>query len=428
MDMTTDKPSASPEAKPPAAPGRLARTLSVGWQHKWSVTALILVFGAALLGALRLVLGPEVVVAQVVRGDLVQTVVASGHIETPYRVEIASQITGTVEDVLVQEGEQVKQGQKLVVIEASELQAAVIQNEGAVAQAEARVRQLRELTKPAADQALMQAQANLLNAQAAYDRASKLAGSGYGTRATLDDATKNLDVARTQVRTAELQVFTSSPVGSDYVMAETQLAQARANLNTARARLGYATIVAPRDGVLITRNVERGMVAQPGKAMLVLAPKGDIQVVVQIDEKNLGLLTLGQKALASADAYPDQRFVAVISYINPSVDINRASVQIKLLVQDPPDYLRQDMTVSVDVEIARRDNAVVVPARAVHDPASGTPWVLKASLGRAQQQPVRLGLRGTGQFEVLDGVLPGDLVVPLTSGVKAGQRIRAVLP
>lgn len=255
------------------------------WRHKWPVLGIALVLIAAGLGLARLLLGPEVVAALVQRGNLVQTVVASGHIETPYRVEIASQITGTVKDVLVKEGEQVHQGQQLVAIEASELQASVVQAEGAVAQAQARVRQLRELTKPAADEALKQAQANLLNAQAAYERASKLAASGYGTKATLDDATKNLDVARTQVRTAELQVFTTSPGGSDFVMAETQLGQALANLNTAQARLGYATIVAPRDGVLITRNVERGTVVQPGKALLVLAPAGDIQIVVQIDER-----------------------------------------------------------------------------------------------------------------------------------------------
>jgi HlyD family secretion protein len=333
-----------------------------------------------------------------------------------------------VQDVPVREGQQVKQGQQLIAIEASELQAALVQSEGAVAQAEARVRQLRELTRPAAEESLKQAEATLLNAQAAHERASKLAAGGFGTRATLDDATKNLDVARTMVRTAELQVFTSSPDGSDYVMAETQLAQARANLNTARARLGYATITAPRDGVLITRNVERGMVVQPGKALLVLAPAGDTQVVVQIDEKNLGLLQLGQKAVASADAYPDKRFVATLSYINPSVDINRASVQIKLAVAEPPDYLRQDMTVSVDVEIARRDDVVVVPARAVHDPASGAPWVHKAKDGRAVAQPVKIGLRGNGQYEVLNGLQPGDRVIPLTAGVRTGQRIRAVVP
>jgi len=406
----------------------LMRALAAAWQHKWSVLGIGLVLLAAALGIARLVLGPEIVVAVVQRGNLVQTVVASGHIETPFRVEIASQITGTVEDVLVREGEQVTRGQKLIAIEASELQAAVVQSEGAVAQAEARVRQLRELTKPAADQALQQAQANLVNAQAAYDRASKLAASGFGTRATLDDAIKNLDVARTQVRTAELQVYTSSPVGSDYVMAETQLSQARANLNTARARLGYATIVAPRDGVLITRNVERGTVVQPGKALLVLAPAGGTQVVVQIDEKNLGLLALGQNAVASADAYPDKRFAAVVSYINPAVDITRASVEVKLAVAEPPDYLRQDMTVSVDIEIARRDDAIVVPARAVHDPGNGAPWVLVVRDGRARQQPIKLGLRGVGQYELLDGLQPGDLVIPSTAGVKVGQRVRAVRP
>jgi HlyD family secretion protein len=412
----------------PAQPSLFVRSAGVALQHKWSVLGIALVVVAVALAIARLTLGPEIGVARVQRGNLVQTVVASGHIETPFRVEIASQITGTVEDVLVLEGDQVRQGQKLVAIEASELNAAVVQSEGAVAQAEARVRQLRELTKPAADQALMQAQANLVNAQAAYDRAAQLAANGYATRVTLDDAKKNLDVASTQVRTAELQVFTSSPVGSDYVMAETQLSQARANLNTARARLGYATITAPRDGVLITRNVERGSVVQPGKAMMVLAPAGGTQVVVQIDEKNLGLLALGQKAVASADAYPDRRFAAVLSYINPAVDITRASVEVKLAVAEPPDYLRQDMTVSVDIEIARRDDAVVVPARAVHDPNGGAPWVLAVRGGRAKQQAIKLGLRGVGQYELLDGLQPGDMVIPSTAGVRAGQRIRAVSP
>ena len=406
----------------------LARSSGFAWQHRWSVLGITLVLIATAMGAARLILGPEIVTALVMRGDLVQTVVASGHIETPHRVEIASQITGTVEDVLVLEGEEVKQGERLIVIESSELQAAVLQTEGAVAQAEARVRQSRELTKPAADQALVQAQASLVNAQAAFDRAAKLADSGYGTRVTLDDARKNLDVALTQVRTAELQVFTSSPVGSDYVMAETQLSQARANLNTARARLSYATIASPRGGVLITRNVERGMVVQPGKALMVLAPAGGTQVVLQIDEKNLGMLTLGQRALVSADAYPDKRFAATMSYINPSVDISRASVQVKLNVPEPPDYLRQDMTVSVDIEIARRDNTVVVPSRAVHEPGNGAPWVLKAGGGRARLQPIKLGLRGTGQYEVLEGLQSGDLVIPSTAGVRAGQRIRAVRP
>ncbi|MGZ5876241.1 MAG: efflux RND transporter periplasmic adaptor subunit [Bradyrhizobium sp.] len=398
------------------------------WSHRWFVLAVLLALGVGGWQGVRLIWGPAVVVDQVRRGNLVETVVASGHVETPFRVEIGSQITGTVEDVLVQEGERVGKGQPLISLESRELKATVVQAQGAVAQAEARMRQLDELTLPSAREALTQAQANLLNAQQTFDRTSQLAKNGYATRAALDDAQKVLDVARTQVRTAEFQVYTASPGGSDYVMAQTQLNQAHANLETADSRLGYATISAPRDGVLITRNVERGTVVQAGKALLVLAPAGEVQLVLQIDERNLGKLSLGQKALASADAYPDQRFAAVVSYINPGVDISRASVEVKLTVADPPGYLRQDMTVSVDIEVAAKDQTLVLPTRSMHDVLSGQPWALGIKDSRAIKRPVRIGLRGNAQIEILEGMAEGDVAIPLNSGVLTGQRVRAVLP
>ena len=422
----------------PSPPPRVKKTLPergrrsswprAVWNHRWFA-----LFAAALIAlgawqAARVLFGLAVVVDPVARGSLVQTVVASGHVETPFRVEISSQITGTVEDVLVEEGQRVTKGETLIAIEAGELKSAVVQAEGAVAQAEARLRQLHELTLPAAQESLTQAQATLLNAQQVYDRTADLAKNGYATKASLEDAQKNLDVARTQMRTAQLEVFTSSPGGSDYVMAETQLNQAKANLDTARSRLGYATIAAPRDGVLISRNVERGTVAQPGKALLVLAPAGDAQLVLQIDEKNLGLIAVGQKALASADAFPDKTFAAEVTYINPGIDITRASVEVKLTVPQPPDYLRQDMTVSVDIEVARRSDTLILPLRDIYDALTGSPWAMIVKEQRAHKQPVRLGLRANTHVEVLEGVAPGDLAIPVTAGVKTGQRIRPVLP
>lgn len=398
------------------------------WAHRWSILTMFVVVGGLGFVVARWLLGPEVVVYPAMRSDIVRTVVASGHVETPYRVEIASQITGIVEDVLVDEGQTVTRGQPLIGLEKSELNAALVQAQGAVAQAEARVRQMKEVSLPAAEQSLRQARATLDNAQSSYDRAEQLNRNGYGTRANLDEATKNLDIARTLVRTAELQVFTMSPGGSDSVMAQTQLDQAQANLTSARVRLGYATITAPRDGVLISRSVERGTVVQPGRALMVLAPSGDVQLVLQVDEKNLGLIHTGQPALASADAYPDKRFAATVTYINPSVEISRASVEVKLTVPDPPAYLRQDMTVSVDIEVDRRDGAVVVPARTVHDPATAAPWVLVVRDGRAREQPVKLGLRAADKVQVTQGLEPGALVIPIASGVRAGQRIRPVQP
>jgi HlyD family secretion protein len=178
--------------------------------------------------------------------------------------------------------------------------------------------------------------------------------------------------------------------------------------------------------VLITRSVERGAIVTPGKALLVLAPEGAVQLVLQIDEKNLGLLAIGQGALASADAYADKRFPATLTYINPSVDISRGSVEVKLTSTDPPAYLRQDMTVSVDIEVARRGAAIVVPARLIYDPLTASPWVMVARNGRARAQPIRVGLRAGDQAEILEGVAPGDRLVPLAAGVRTGQRIRPV--
>jgi HlyD family secretion protein len=316
--------------------GRSRRLLAALWSHRWFILVAATAAGIGGWQVARILVGPAVAVDLVRRGDLVQTVVASGHVETPYRVEIGSQITGTVDEVLVDEGQTVTKGQRLIVLDSSELKAALVQAQGALAQAEARQRQMQELTLPSAKEALVQAQAVLLNAQQTYDRAAQLLTRGAETRAAVDDAKKALDVARTQVRSAELQVFTASPGGSDAVMVETQLAQARANLDSASSRLAYATITAPRDGVLISRTVERGTVAQPGKALMVLAPSGETQFVIQLDERNLGLIRLGQPAMASADAYPDERMQAKVVYINPGVDITRASVEVKLGVPLPP--------------------------------------------------------------------------------------------
>jgi HlyD family secretion protein len=126
-------------------------------------------------------------------------------------------------------------------------------------------------------------------------------------------------------------------------------------------------------GRVLTRNVEPGITIQPGKLLMTLSPSGVTELVVQIDEKNFALLRLGQKALASADAYPDRRFAAEITFISPAVDPLRGSVEIRLRVTEAPEYLRQEMTISVDIETARRADALIVPNEAIRDAGSGQP-------------------------------------------------------
>lgn len=385
--------------------------------------------GAVAFFSRNYVLGKPVEAYEAIRGDLVQTVVASGRIITPQRVSIGAVITERVARIPVAEGQSVHRGDVLIQLDDRDERAALAQAQASVAQADAKLRQLREVALPAAEQALLQAQANALQARQAYERTLSLREKGFVGQSQLDDAKRNLDVADSQLRAARLQVQTNGPSGSDYALAQTALEQAQANLRAARVKLEQTVIQAPADGVLIGRGVEPGNVAQAGKELMALAPAGETQIVVQIDERQLSRLALGQKAIGSADAFPNQRFAAELVYINPAVDPLRGSVEVKLRVPDPPAYLVQDMTASVDIEVARRADTVYVPTETVREANGAQPWVLAIRGFRAVRQPVKLGLRGDGRIEVLDGVEAGDKLIPATNAlVKAGQRVRAVAP
>ncbi len=372
--------------------------------------------------------GPVITAIPVVRADLVQTLVASGHVETPFRVSVSSQITGVVSAIPVMEGQQVSAGETLIRLDDSEANTSAVLAEGQLAQAEARVRQVRDLTLPAAEQSLGEAKATLVYAQQIYARVSKLLADGVSTRVAFDEATKNLDIARSQVRNAELTVFSNRPGGADFTVTETQLVQAKATLRAAQTRVGYTVIKAARDGVLIWRDVEVGNVVQSGKELMRLSPTGEMQITIQIDEKNLALIALKQQSLVSADAFSKENFAATVIFINPAVDLQRASVEVKLNVVSPPPYLRQDMTVSVDIEVARRPNAIIVSVADLRDLNTGKPWLLKVEDGHARRQEVIVGLVSVGKAEILTGLAEGAVIVPAASKVKDGQRIRIRAP
>lgn len=413
----------APEKKEPAKPGWLG-FLTHGAGLVWTgLAALCIVVLGWFFGG-PILLGPVISASPILRKDLVQTLVASGHVETPFRVSISSQITGVVAEIPVVEGQKVNSGDTLIRLDDSEAQASVVLAEGQMAQADARVRQVRDLTLPAAELSLSEAKATLVNVQQIHARLSRLLADGVSTRAAFDEATKNLDVARAQVRNAELTVFSNRPGGADFAVAETQLAQASATLRAAQTRLGYTQIKAARDGLLIWRDVEVGNVVQPGKDLMRLSPAGEMQIAIQIDEKNLGLIALKQQALASADAFSKESFPAIVTFINPAVDLQRASVEVKLSVASPPAYLRQDMTVSVDIEVARRARAIIVSVADVHDLSAGKPWLLMALNGRVRRQQVTVGLVSSGKAEILTGLEEGTIIVPAASNVKDGQRIR----
>jgi HlyD family secretion protein len=177
---------------------------------------------------------------------------------------------------------------------------------------------------------------------------------------------------------------------------------------------------------VLTRQVEPGQIVQPGKALMALALAGPTQLVAQVDERFLDQLQVGQSAMVVADAFAGQRFAARVLSIAPSVDAQRGAIEVKFaLEQQPPAFLREDMTLSVEVETGRRARALVLPLRALRTQASvESATVLVVDAGRAQERKLRLGLRSLSAAEILEGLAEGDQVL-LGGTIKAGDRVRA---
>jgi HlyD family secretion protein len=395
--------------------------------RRWFAVALgaVVLVVAAFTGVMAL-RGPQVDALLVQSAPLVRTLQFSARVATLSRVDVGSTVTGRVAQVQVTEGAQVRQGEVLVQLESDELAAALAQAVAAERQAQSRLVGLRSSGRSAAQAARAQANATLQAASASLARVQQLVAQGFYSAAQLDEAQRAVDVAQAQQLSAQAQVQANADAGTDVVQAQAQLALARAATVAAQARLAQTTLVAPADARVLVRDVEPGQIVQPGKALLSLALAGPTQLVAQVDERFLDQLLPGQKASVVADAFAGQRFAARVLTIAPSVDAQRGAIEVKFaLEQQAPAFLREDMTLSVEVETARRERSLVLPQAALRGPVEGDKaTVLVLQEGRAQARPVRLGLRTLDAVEVLDGLAEGDTV--LRGGtVQAGDRVRA---
>ena len=390
---------------------------------RWAKVALS-VLAIAMAGfAYLYVAGPQVDVIEAKPSTIKQTVVVSGRVLTPATVEIGATITGRVGRIHVDEGKHVADGDVLIELEHDELAAVLKTAEAQEAAARNRIAQWRETGRPGMQQTLVQAEENYRVQQRAAERSAQLFAQGFIGQANLDEARRAETVAKSQLETAKANYASMQQTGAEYRLLDDQLRAAVASRETAAAKLAQTTIRAPAAGTVLTRSAEQGDIVQPGKVLLTLARDGDTRLTALVDEKNLSVLREGQRATVSADAFPADRFAAELVYVSPGVDVQRGTVETKYRVPKPPAFLRADMTVSIEVEVADRANAIVVPLSAVHDAASESPWVLVVRDGRAEKQAVRIGARTAAAAEIADGIKAGATLV-VGGGVEPGKRVR----
>jgi HlyD family secretion protein len=382
------------------------------------VAALVLVVGTVGWGLVQKLRGPVLDGYRVAERPLVQTVVATGRLVAVSRAQVGSPVTGVVLERRVREGDAVQPGDVLAVLRADDLEAAAREAEAALAQ-------LQQSTRPQAQAALREAEARLVQASREAARRRDLFQRQLIAREAMEQAAQAETVARSAAEQARL-------AAASLAEGNPNEAAARARLATARAQLAKTTIRAEVAGTVLTRNAEPGDLVQPGRILFEIARDGATEVLVPLDEKNLEVLAPGQPAMCIADAFPSRPFPAQVSFIAPSVDPQRGSVDIRLTVEPVPDFLRQDMTVSVNVETGRRDRAVVVPNDALGQVDGNRARLWLVADGRATRREVELGLRGLALTEVTRGLEAGDwILADAGAGVEEGSRVRvreATLP
>jgi HlyD family secretion protein len=372
---------------------------------------------------------------------------AAGYIVAHHTIDVNSKVTGRIAWIGVEKGDKVKAGQVLVRLEDQEFRAQAEQARGGVGMAKARLDQLQHGSRPEeiqqANANLDEARANVVNAKATLERTKPLVEQGVFSRQQLDDAQAKYDAALQHEQSLE-KVYRLSKIGprqEEIDSARAALEQAQGQLAYAESQLEATQIRAPVTGTILERTAEKGelVTAQfaaaadsggPRGSVVSLADLTDLQVELDISQNDFAKLGAKQKAVLTTDAYPDREYKGVIGEIAPMANRQKATVQVKVKILSPDDYLRPEENANVRF-IADQKSAptqtisagAIVPTAAVHD-NGGKRIVMVAFNGRAVTREVKV-LSQRSEGYVVEGLSGGeDVIVNVPADLKDGDRIK----
>ena len=391
---------------------------------------------------------PEVEVARAVAensdiGGIVLS--ASGYIVAHHKINVNSKVTGRVAWIGVEKGDKVKEGQILVRLENQEFLAQYQQAKGAVESTRARLSQLEHGSRPEevqqAQHNLDEARATLANDRLTLSRTKDLVAQGVFSRQALDDATAKFESSQQRVHSLEqgYQLSKIGPRQEEIDRAHGDLAEAQGRADFAKAQLDATIIRAPVNGTILERTAEKGelITAQfassaeggPQGSVVSLADLTDLQVELDIAQDDFSKLSHNQKGVVTVDAFPDRKYDGVIAEISPEANRQKATVQVKVQIQNPDEYLRPEMNATVkflanEVKTTNsQPSGVVVPTTAVRD-HNGKKVVFLAFNGKALMREVQVKSQRSGGL-LVQGLNGGESVITTApQDLKDGQKIK----
>jgi HlyD family secretion protein len=312
---------------------------------------------------------------------------ATGYIVAAHKIQVASKVLGRVAWIGVEKGDRVKEGQVIVRLEDDEYRAQLQQAQGRLASLQARLAELeagsrpQEIERARAD--LEEAEAGLRNSKIVLDRVEPLVRDGVQARSVLDDARARYDrdLARVNSLKKVFDLVQIGPRKEQIAAMRGQVQEARGEVAFYETQLANTLIRAPVTGTILERIVEKGefvttsFVGERGAKGFVasLANLKDLQVELDINQNDFARLKPDQRGIITTDAYPDRKYDGVIDEIAPEANRQKATVQVKVKVLAPDEYLRPEMNASVafvektSEAISTARPAVSVPPGAVRN-------------------------------------------------------------
>jgi len=386
----------------------------------WVIAAAVVVLAVAGLGVKLLVKGASIDpnrLAKVTRGDVARSVVATGKIQPITKVEVKSKASGIVEKLYADINNVVHKGQQLAQLDQQEIVAQVQAQRAQLAAAQANVATYEANIE---QDKVNAAAPDLPMYKATLDRNQEMQKLGVVSRQALDDANKDYLAALTRRDSAKAQIGVDT---AKLKQAHAQVQQAQASLNQYEEQLGYTTIAAPMDGVILSRDVEIGdavssILVLGSTATLVMTEGDTSQVYVQgkVDEADIAHVYMNQPARIKVESFRDRVFNGKVTKIAP-LGVEKDNVttfEVRVSIDNPGGELKANMTANAEILLDEHKGVLTVPENAVIYDGQKHASVEVPDKGQKEGKrkiAVTVGLSNGSVTEILNGLKEGEQVV-----------------
>jgi HlyD family secretion protein len=355
--------------------------------------------------------------AEVERGDLARSVVATGKIEPLAKVEVKSKASGIVKQLFVDYGDTVKQGQVLAELDKEELHARVREARASLQAAQA----AEEAAAAAWERNKVEAEGpEVPFLKSNMERAKRLHSDGLIAQSVLEEAERLYQLSLNRQMAAQRNTAVSR---AELARAKAQVAQAQATLERAEEDLRNSTITSPMNGLVLSRNVEVGDAVSSilvlGSQATLIFTLGDVREVYvrgKVDEADIGKVFLAQSARIAVESLKDKKFEGKVTKISP-LGVEKDNVttfEVRVSIQNPSGELKANMTANAEIILEERKGVLLIPEAAVlYDKARNTSVEVPDPTQEKgkRKMAVNTGISNGVKTEVLDGLKQGDKVI-----------------